>query len=184
MTTAESASSPFNTFSNTTSKFIISTWTISAGLKPPLGLRLFVLIASRERLNSFFRALVGLPLIFYFLAVISWMVWNALAFAASPNMALEWVLDIVIAIPLFAFILRDFLGGHFNFQTFFNPWLNPMHLSQKHHRCLRPLPLALRRGDARAVDRSNCLAKMVTHANGKVTFKSGVKRGKRHFHLG
>jgi hypothetical protein len=89
------------------------------------GLGLFVLIANRERFNSFFRALVGLPLLFYFLAVISWMVWNALAFAAKPNMALEWVLDIVIAIPLFAFILRDFLGGHFNFQHFLEPLPEP-----------------------------------------------------------
>jgi hypothetical protein len=90
-----------------------------------IGLGLFVLIANRERFNSFLRALVGLPLLFYFLAEISWMVWNALAFAVSPNMTLEWVLDIVIAIPLFAFILRDFLGGHFNFQDFFQPLAEP-----------------------------------------------------------
>lgn len=90
-----------------------------------IGLGLFVLITNRERFNSFFRALAGLPLLFYFLAEISWMVWNALAFAASPNMTLEWVLDIVIAIPLFAFILRDFLGGHFNFQNFFQPLAEP-----------------------------------------------------------
>ncbi len=90
-----------------------------------IGLGLFVLIANREKFNSFVRALVGLPLLFYFLAVISWIVWNALAFAASPNMALEWVLGIVIAIPLFAFILRDFLGGHFNFQDFLQPLAEP-----------------------------------------------------------
>jgi len=99
---------------------------ISAAL---IGLGLFVLIANRERFNSFVRALVGLPLLFYFLAVISWMVWNALAFAARPNMALEWVLDIVIAIPLFAFILRDFLGGHFNFENFLEPLPEPSPLS-------------------------------------------------------
>jgi hypothetical protein len=34
-------------------------------------------------------------------------------------------LDIVIAIPLFAFILRDFLGSHFNFQNFFQPLAEP-----------------------------------------------------------
>jgi hypothetical protein len=90
-----------------------------------IGLGLFVLITNREKLHSFVRALVGLPLLFYFLAEISWMVWNALAFAASPNMTLEWVLDILIAIPLFAFILRDFLGGHFNFQNLFQPLAEP-----------------------------------------------------------
>ena len=89
------------------------------------GLGLFVLIANREKLNSFIQALFGLPLLFYFLAVISWMVWNAFAFAASPNMSLEWVLDIIIAIPLFAFIIRDFLGGHFNFQNFLQPLSEP-----------------------------------------------------------
>jgi hypothetical protein len=57
--------------------------------------------------------------------VISWMMWNALAFAVSPNMSLEWVLDIIIAIPIFAFIIRDFLGGHFNFQNFLQPLTEP-----------------------------------------------------------
>jgi hypothetical protein len=90
-----------------------------------IGLGLFVLIANREKLNSFIQALFGLPLLFYFLAVMSWMVWNALAFAASPNMSLEWVLDIIIAIPLFAFIVRDLLGGHFNFQNFLQPLAEP-----------------------------------------------------------
>jgi len=90
-----------------------------------IGLGLFVLIANRQRHASFARALVGLPLFFYFLAVVSWMVWNALAFAAGSNLALSWVVDIIVAIPLFAFILRDFLGGHFNFQNFFQPLSEP-----------------------------------------------------------
>jgi hypothetical protein len=95
---------------------------ISAALT---GLGAFVLIANWRRLNSFVQALIGLPLLFYFLAVISWMVWNALAFAVRPNMAAEWVVDIVIVIPLFAFMLRDFLGGHFNFQNFLEPLPEP-----------------------------------------------------------
>ena len=89
------------------------------------GLGLFALISNRQRLNSFFRALIGLPLLFYLLAVISWLVWNAFAFAVSPNMAAEWILDIIIVIPLFAFIIRDFLGGHFNFQNFLQPLSEP-----------------------------------------------------------
>jgi hypothetical protein len=89
------------------------------------GLGLFALISNRQRLNSFFRALIGLPLFFYFLAVISWLVWNAFAFAVRPNVAAEWALDIIIVVPLFAFILRDFLGGHFNFQDFLRPLAEP-----------------------------------------------------------
>jgi hypothetical protein len=89
------------------------------------GLGVFALISNRQRLNSFVKALIGLPLLFYFLAVVSWLVWNAFAFAVRPNMAAEWVLDIVIVIPLFAFIIRDFLGGHFNFQNFLQPLAEP-----------------------------------------------------------
>ena len=104
------------------------------------GLGVFVLIATRRKLNSFFRALVGLPLLFYFLAVISWMVWNALAFAVRPNMAAEWVLDIIIAVPLFAFFLRDFLGGHFNFQHFLEPLPEPSPSSLREGPPLPPPP--------------------------------------------
>jgi ABC-type sugar transport system permease subunit len=89
------------------------------------GLGLFALISNQQRLNSFLRALIGLPLFFYFLAVVSWLVWNAFAFAVRPNMAAEWILDIIIVIPLFAFIIRDFLGGHFNFQNFLQPLPEP-----------------------------------------------------------
>lgn len=89
------------------------------------GLGLFALISNRQRLNSFFRALIGLPLFFYFLAVVSWVVWNAFAFAVRPNMTAEWALDIITVIPLFAFVIRDFLGGHFNFQNFLQPLAEP-----------------------------------------------------------
>ena len=90
---------------------------ISASL---IGIGIFVFVANKQRIqlaNNF----LGLPLFFYLLAGLSWAMWNALAFGAQSNYALSWLVDILITIPLFAFILRDFLGGHFNLTNFLKP---------------------------------------------------------------
>ncbi|MEM2111823.1 MAG: hypothetical protein QXX08_08095, partial [Candidatus Bathyarchaeia archaeon] len=42
---------------------------------------------------------------------------------AVPN--LTFFLALLIVSPIFLFILRDFLGGHFNFKRFFEPLPEP-----------------------------------------------------------
>lgn len=62
-----------------------------------------------------------LPLLFIGLAMLTHFIWNTLSlglsFAGLGYFAT--VPDIIVIFPIFALILRDFLGGHFNFQNFF-----------------------------------------------------------------
>jgi len=60
------------------------------------------------------------------------MTWNGLAIGlalGTGNPYVGVVLDILVIFPLSAIILRDFLGGHFNFQSFFQPLPEP-HLTR------------------------------------------------------
>jgi len=49
------------------------------------------------------------------------LIWNSISIGLAGLGIGAIVLNIVIIFPLFALILRDFLGGHFNFQNFFAP---------------------------------------------------------------
>ncbi|MEA2089416.1 MAG: PrsW family glutamic-type intramembrane protease [Thermoproteota archaeon] len=92
-----------------------------------VGIGVFVFVAKRPVSRSFFEAVIGLPLLFLLVGMINHVLWNCVAILlpaaggiwATPH--LTTVLDIIIVFPIFAFILRDFLGGHFNFQNFFEP---------------------------------------------------------------
>lgn len=92
-----------------------------------VGIGVFVFLAKRPTTKGFFEAAFGLPLLFLLIGMINHAVWNfftnVLPFAggiwATPFLTI--VLASIIVFPIFAFILRDFLGGHFNFQRFFEP---------------------------------------------------------------
>lgn len=96
-----------------------------------VGIGAFVFMAKRSASRSFSEALFGLPLLFLLIGMINHAIMNAVisllpaagGIWATPY--LSHVLGIVIVFPVFAFILRDFLGGHFNFQRFFEPLPEP-----------------------------------------------------------
>jgi len=96
-----------------------------------VGIGVFVFVAKKPTTRSFFEAVFGLPLLFLLMGMISHAIWNAfqvLLPAAGGLWAtpyLSWVLGMIIVFPFFAFVLRDFLGGHFNFQRFFEPLPEP-----------------------------------------------------------
>jgi hypothetical protein len=47
------------------------------------------------------------------------MVWNGISFGFADSGYLPIILNVIVTFPVFALVLRDFLGGHFNFQNFF-----------------------------------------------------------------
>jgi len=95
---------------------------ISAAL---IGLGVFVFVANKQKQVPFVNNVLELPLFFFVLAGLGWGLWNVLAIAASANYAASWLVDILITIPLFVFILRDCLGGHFNLANFLKPLPEP-----------------------------------------------------------
>ena len=62
-----------------------------------------------------------LSLLFVGLAMLTHCIWNTLSLGLSYAGLgyFATVPDIIVIFPIFALILRDFLGGHFNFQNFF-----------------------------------------------------------------
>jgi RsiW-degrading membrane proteinase PrsW (M82 family) len=84
-----------------------------------VGIGVFVLVSRMRRGRSFFDAVLGLPMLFVLIGMINHSLWNLIAvFAPQP---VNWFLGIILLAPIFLVILRDFLGGHFNFQHFFEP---------------------------------------------------------------
>jgi len=92
-----------------------------------VGIGVFVLVARIRQGKSFFEALLGLPLVFVLIGMINHSLWNLIAvFAPQP---INWFLGIILLSPIFLVVLRDFLGGHFNFQHFFKPLPEPASLT-------------------------------------------------------
>jgi RsiW-degrading membrane proteinase PrsW (M82 family) len=83
-----------------------------------VGIGVFVFVAEKSKTG---KVKWGLPLLFLFLGILNHMVWNSIAALAvvSPGLGYGLILvDVFVTFPIFALILRDFLGGHFNFQNF------------------------------------------------------------------
>jgi hypothetical protein len=80
-----------------------------------LGMGVFALVAKAPAGKGFLNAILGLPLLFF-------LVYLALSFVyfgiATLTIGPYWGVKYLV-LPLLVFILRDFLGGHFNFQHFF-----------------------------------------------------------------
>lgn len=86
-----------------------------------VGMSFFVMFSRRPSPNRSSDNSATLFLLLSFLGVANHMVWNSiaivLAFVGLPLYGL--LLNIVFTLPLFLIVLRDLLGGHFNFQNFF-----------------------------------------------------------------
>ncbi|HEY4675045.1 MAG TPA: PrsW family glutamic-type intramembrane protease [Candidatus Bathyarchaeia archaeon] len=82
-----------------------------------VGIGVFALIAKKSNPKG---SSLTLPLIFLFLGMLNHIIWNSIATALSSAGYFPMLLvNLILVFPLFAIILRDFLGGHFNFQNFF-----------------------------------------------------------------
>jgi RsiW-degrading membrane proteinase PrsW (M82 family) len=89
-----------------------------------VGIGVFVFAAKRSAGNSFSVAISGLPLLFLITGMIAHFSWDACVFWTGD---VGIYLGFLIVVPIFLVVLRDFLGGHFNFQHFFEsiPELEP-----------------------------------------------------------
>ena len=88
-----------------------------------IGIGIFVLLAQRSsRLNT--PSWLAWP--FLLLGLLAHMLWNTIVVALlGVNVLVVVLVDvIVISVPL-ALVLRDFLGGHFDFQDFLKPLPEP-----------------------------------------------------------
>ena len=88
------------------------------------GIGVFVFISRIHAGKNFFESLFGLPIMFLAIGMLNHSLFNVIAtFVPYP-------ISIIVEIflfpsPMFILILRDFLGGHFNFQHFFEPLPEP-----------------------------------------------------------
>jgi RsiW-degrading membrane proteinase PrsW (M82 family) len=81
------------------------------------GVGVFVLMSQRSNRQG---TPVWLGWLFLLTGLFAHIFWNSIATAAGNNVAAALVLDLAFVSVPFALLLRDFLGGHFNFQNFFN----------------------------------------------------------------
>jgi len=80
----------------------------------------FVFVARLRSGVNIRKALLGLPLVMWLLAVLNHAFWNDWQFGVVSSLGyLGIVLSIFVIVVPFLIILRDFLGGHFNFGKFF-----------------------------------------------------------------
>jgi len=84
-----------------------------------VGIGVFAFVAEKSRTG---KVKWGLPLTFLSLGILNHMVWNSIAVLLSSGLGYGSILvDVFVTFPMFALILRDFLGGHFNFLNFLEP---------------------------------------------------------------
>ncbi|MEM3731149.1 MAG: hypothetical protein QW667_04420 [Candidatus Bathyarchaeia archaeon] len=81
-----------------------------------LGIAVFALVAEASAGRRFVNAMFGLPLLFFLIFIVMELVFEGIGTLTSSGP--YWGIKFLI-LPLYVFILRDFLGGHFNFQNFF-----------------------------------------------------------------
>lgn len=92
---------------------MIPIWTLI--LATFLGIGVFALVAKAPAGKGFVNALFGLPLLFFLIFMVLEFVFEGIGtLTLGPYWGVRY-----LVLPLFLFILRDFLGGHFNFQHFF-----------------------------------------------------------------
>jgi len=92
-----------------------------------VGIGVFVLAAEKSKTEN---ASFGLPLLFLFLGIVNHIVWNSVAVTTTMFPELDYwpiIVNVLVIFPISALVLRDLLGGHFNFQSFFQtvPDLTP-----------------------------------------------------------
>jgi RsiW-degrading membrane proteinase PrsW (M82 family) len=88
-----------------------------------VGVGVFLLVAKMRSGKTFFESILGYPLLFLGIGMLNHSMWNL-------TMQVGFPLSMIVAIflfpsPWFVLVLRDFLGGHFNFRHFFEPLPEP-----------------------------------------------------------
>lgn len=68
---------------------------------------------------------VWLPLLFLLFGMANHVVWNGILVALGDFAYVPIILNVLFVFPLFAIMLRDLLGGHFNFPNFLEPVAEP-----------------------------------------------------------
>lgn len=86
-----------------------------------VGIGVFTLAFQRSNQPGFSNRAGFLPLLFLLIGMGNHLIWNGLSIGLAGLGLGAIVVNIVLVFPLFAFMLRDFLGGHFNFQNFYEP---------------------------------------------------------------
>jgi len=83
-----------------------------------VGIGVFTLLTMWSASGEVSKVSSTLPLLFLLIGMANHIVWNTVALVPSAG---YWpiAVDAIIIFPVFAIILRDFLGGRFNFQRFF-----------------------------------------------------------------
>ena len=82
------------------------------------GISVFVFISNWQKRKSFSDALSWLTFAVFLFGLVNHIIWNAIG-VLIPNPVTSGIVNAVVAFPPFAFLLRDLLGGHFNFNRFF-----------------------------------------------------------------
>ena len=88
-----------------------------------IGLALFAMVSGKTVPMGSRNPSGFLMVVLFLTGVANHIIWNSLAVGLG---FLGFLLDVFVIFPLFAIILRDFLGGHFNFQNFFEPLETPL----------------------------------------------------------
>ena len=84
-----------------------------------VGIGIFVLFAQKSNRQG---SPYWLAIPFLLVGLLNHILWNSLAFAfVSLDPLITAAVELIVIFVPFAFIMRDFLGGHFNFQIFFKP---------------------------------------------------------------
>lgn len=84
---------------------------------------IFVLLA-RKPTREIVSSVLGI--LFLFMGLFAHMSWNGLSAGLAPSIGYGvLVVNLLLVFLPFSMVLRDLLGGHFNFQNFFEPVLEP-----------------------------------------------------------
>jgi RsiW-degrading membrane proteinase PrsW (M82 family) len=88
-----------------------------------IGLALFAMVSGKTVPMGSRNPSGFLMVVLFLTGLANHIIWNSLAVGLG---FLGFLLDVFVIFPLFAIILRDFLGGHFNFQNFLEPLETPL----------------------------------------------------------
>jgi len=81
-----------------------------------VGIGIFIIMSKRSSGSSFLGSLLGLPLFFLLIGIVNHGICNILDYLIQGGIGI--FIAALIICPLFALLLRDFLGGHFDFYNF------------------------------------------------------------------
>lgn len=105
-----------------------------------VGIGIFAYASRRSNPANSTNSSLWLPLLFLCTGVLNHGVWNGMTLIGELGAELGYLaiaLDALVVFPVFAFVLRDFLGGHFNFRNFYETLREP---SSPYPRVLPPPP--------------------------------------------